>query len=141
MYIDSNIFIFAAQGQGELGKNCRKIISLVENGNIICASSYLVIDEVIWVLKKNIGRGKAVKIVKAMISLPIKWLEVDRRTIMQMVETFETSNLDPRVSLHISSMKIAGISTIVSEDGDFDPIGSVERMTAVDCLKRYWGSG
>ena len=137
MYIDSNIFIFAAQDPGEMGKNCRNIISLVEKGNMICASSYLVIDEVIWVLKKKIGREKAIKIVKAMISLPIKWLEVDRRTIMQMVETFEASNLDPRDSLHISSMKIAGISTIISEDGDFDTINSIERMTAADCLKRY----
>lgn len=137
MYIDSNIFIFAAEDQGEMGKTCRKIISLIEEGKIICASSYLVIDEVIWVLKKRIGKNKSIKIVNAIMSLPIKWLEVDRRTIMQMIETFEASYLDPRDSLHVSSMKIAGISTIISEDGDFDSIENIERITAIDCLKRF----
>ncbi|CAD7766795.1 MAG: hypothetical protein DNFNHJIP_00195 [Candidatus Argoarchaeum ethanivorans] len=53
MYIDSNIFIFAAIDKGGLGQNCREIIKLINEKKITCAASYLVVDEVIWILKKE----------------------------------------------------------------------------------------
>lgn len=136
MYIDSNIFIFAATDNGGLGKKCREIISLINNHKITGASSFLVIDEVMWIVKKHVGREDAVAIIKAMLSLPVKWIEVDKSVIIKMTDVFENSVLDPRDAAHVASMKELGLSSILSEDADFDAVNGVERVTVAECIEK-----
>ena len=136
MYIDSNIFIFAATDKDKLGQNCREIIRLINEQKITCVASFLVIDEVMWILKKNIGRDDAIKITKAMLSMPIKWVEVDKSVIVKMIDIFEKTILDPRDAVHIASMKELGLSLIVSEDADFDKVKGIERVNASKCIEK-----
>ena len=136
LYIDSNIFIFASTNKGKLGQNCRKIIKLTNEHKISCATSFLVLDEVMWVLKKNIGRESAIKIIKAILSMPIKWIDVDKSIMINTIEIFEKTKLDPRDSIHIASMKKMGLSTIISEDNDFDKIKGIERLNIMKCLEK-----
>ncbi len=137
MYIDSNIFLFAALDTTELGDNCRKVLEMIQDQELTCASSFLTVDEVIWILKKKMGKEKAVKISKASLSLPVKWIEIDRSIISGMIDQFEDNTLDPRDSLHLTSMKAAGINTILSEDTDFDKIKGIKRLSSKDLLKGY----
>lgn len=137
MYIDSNIFIFTATDKGKLGQKCREIIGLINDKKIACAASYLVVDEVIWVLKKSVGKDSAIKITKAMLSMPIKWIEIDKLIIIKMMGVFEKTTLDPRNSIHISSMKEVGLSVILSEDKDFNKAEGIERIGASKCIERY----
>ena len=88
MYIDSNIFIFAATDKGKLGEDCREIIRLISEQKIGCAASFLVLDEVVWILKKYIGKPDAIKIIKAMLSLPIRWIEIDKTVIIRMIDLY-----------------------------------------------------
>ncbi len=134
MYLDSNIFIFAAINQDELGQRCREIIKLVDNQKISAAASYIMVDEVLWVLKKNIGKEDAIKIVKTMLSMPVKWISVDEAVIFETLEIFETTSLDPRDSIHIASMRHVGLTTLVSEDRDFDKVKEIDRVNASKCL-------
>jgi hypothetical protein len=136
VYIDSNIFIFAATDKGKLGKDCREIIKFINEEKISCAASYLVLDEVIWILKKNVGKEYAIKITKAILSMRIKWIEVNKSIIIRMIDVYEKTTLDPRDSFHISSMKEAGLSVIVSEDNDFDKVEWVERIDASKCIEK-----
>lgn len=135
MYIDSNIFIFAALDRTELGDNCRRVLEMIQNNDLTCASSYLTIDEVIWVLKKKLGKENAVRIAKASMSLPVRWIDIDRAIMSRMIEQFSDHNLDLRDSLHLSSMKSAGINTILSEDGDFDNVKGIKRLDVEGLLK------
>ncbi len=137
MYIDSNIFIFASTDKGKLGQDCREIIRLINEQKIVCAASFLVVDEVMWILKKKVGRDDAIKITKAMLSMPIKWVDVDKSVIIKMIDIFEKTTLDPRDAIHIASMKELGLSSIVSEDNDFDKIGGIERIDTSECIKKY----
>ncbi|ATZ61507.2 MAG: type II toxin-antitoxin system VapC family toxin [Methanosarcinales archaeon Met12] len=137
MYIDSNIFIFAAIDKEKLGRNCREIIRLINKQRITCASSFLVIDEVMWILKKNVGKDNAIKITKAILTLPIKWIELDKSVIIRMVEIYEKTTLEPRDAIHFSSMKETGLSTIVSEDKDFDNVEGLEKISASKCIEKY----
>lgn len=138
MYIDSNIFIFAATDKGKLGKNCREVIRLINEQKIICASSFLVVDEAIWVLKKSVGKDSAIKITKAMLSMPINWIEIDKSVIIRMIDIYDKTTLDPRDAIHISSMRKVGLSVIVSEDNDFDKVDGIERINASKCIEKYF---
>ncbi|MFO8051779.1 MAG: type II toxin-antitoxin system VapC family toxin [Thermoplasmatota archaeon] len=135
LYIDSNIFIFAAMDRTVLGKDCREVLERIQNQDLICASSFLTIDEVIWVLKRKMGKDNAVRITKASLSLPVRWIEIDRPKMTGMIEQFNGHNLDPRDCLHLSSMKTAGINTILSEDADFDRVKGIRRLSAEEMLK------
>jgi len=137
LYIDSNIFIFAVTDKGKLGKNCRDVIGLISEQKIACAASFLMVDEVVWVLKKNVGKSDAIRIIKTMLSMPIKWIDVDKSVIIRMVDTYESLSLDPRDAIHVSSMKQLGLSVIVSEDADFDKIDGIERIDASQCRDRF----
>ena len=53
IYIDSNIFIFAALNNEELGDSARVISEEVENGNPEALTSALTFDEVILIVKKE----------------------------------------------------------------------------------------
>lgn len=134
MYFDSNIFIFAAIDRGKLGKDCREIMKLIDKQKISAAASFIVIDEVLWVLKRNIGKEDAIKIAKTMFSMPIKWVNVDESIILGTLDIFERMALDPRDSIHISSMRNVGLTTMVSEDKDFDKVEGIERINASECL-------
>jgi len=137
LYIDSNIFIFAAVDKGKLGKDCRNILKLIDEQEIVCAASFLVVDEVVWVLKRNIGKTDAVKITKAMLSMPIKWIDVTKSTTMRMIGIYEKTALGPRDAIHVASMKDVGISVIVSEDDDFDEVEGIERNNASEFIAKY----
>ncbi len=137
MYLDSNIFIFAAIDDGKLGQDCRNIIRLINEKKISCAASFIVIDEVIWILKKKVGKDDAIKIVKAMLSMPIKWISLDRSVIIEMLEIYEITELDPRGAIHFTSMKGSGLSIMVSEDKDFENVEGLERISASTCIERY----
>ena len=137
MYIDSNIFIFASMDKGKLGENSREIIKLINDQKISCAASFLILDEVMWILKKNVGRGDAIKIAKAILSMPIKWIEVDKSVVIKMINIFEKTKLDPRDAIHIASMKVLGLSSIVSEDDDFDKVDGIKRVTVSEFKEKY----
>jgi len=90
-----------------------------------------------WILKKNVGRDNAIKIIKAMLSMPIKWVEVDKSVIIKMIDIFEKTTLDPRDAIHIASMKELGLSFIVGEDNDFDKVDGIKRVNVSKCIEKY----
>lgn len=136
MYIDANIFIYASIDNKKLGKNCRKIIKAIDQKQIHCASSYLVVDEVLYILQKHIGKKDAFTLIKSIISLPVRWIEVDENVIISMLSLYDKTSLDPRDAIHVASMKKLGVSTLISEDSDFDTISEVTRVTADQTIQR-----
>lgn len=137
MYIDSNIFIYATLDTEQLGKQCRTVIKAINQQKITCASSYLVIDEVLWILKKQIGRADALTIIKSILSLPIKWIDVNNTVIINLISLFEQTTLDPRDTLHLASMKELALSTIITEDSDFDNIKGIKRISADQLVTQH----
>ncbi len=126
MYIDSNIFIFAAVDNGKLGSNARKFVKLVETGKMTAFVSPLVFDEVVWKVQGLTDRTTAKSIGKALMSLPLNWLDVTYYVTLRGLE-FYNDGLDPRDSLHAGVMMEYGIDIIVSEDSDFDGVKGIER--------------
>lgn len=137
MYIDSNIFIYASIDAEQLGKQCRRIIDAIDQQVISCASSYLVIDEVLWILKKHIGRKDSLTITRSILSLPIKWIDVNDAVMIRLIDRFEKTTLDPRDTLHLASMKEQKLTTIITEDTDFDNIKGIKRMSAAQVIKLH----
>ncbi|MFP4143091.1 MAG: type II toxin-antitoxin system VapC family toxin [Thermoplasmata archaeon] len=135
MYIDSNIFIYSAVDKNQLGENCRNIVEKIENGSLNAASSYLMLDEVLWILQKNIGKEDALESTKMFLSLPIKWIDVKRDIMYQSLELYDSTDLAPRDAIHMASMKKEKLTVLLSEDDDFDDIEGIERRSANEFLE------
>jgi len=54
-----------------------------------------------------------------------------------MGDILENTNIEPRDALHIACMLNNGLSTILSEDKDFDRIKNVKRIGAKEYLENY----
>ncbi len=136
MYIDSNIFIHSTLDKDELGENCRKVLEKIENGSLNASSSYLVLDEVLWILQNEIGKKDALRSTKMFLSLPIKWIDVKRDIIFQTLNIYGNCDLDQRDAIHLASIKKAKMTTILSEDSDFDEIEGIERKSVDKLLEK-----
>ena len=53
-----------------------------------------------------------------------------------MLSLYDQTGLDPRDAIHVASMKKLGVSTLISEDSDFDKIDELERVTADEMIHR-----
>jgi len=53
IYLDSNVFIYAALSTEELGQRARAILAKVQRGEEQVASSALTFDELVWAVKKH----------------------------------------------------------------------------------------
>ena len=56
LYLDSNVFLFAALDTGKLGIDAKALLRRVSDGKIKAEISPLVLDEVMWELQKALGR-------------------------------------------------------------------------------------
>lgn len=135
MYIDANIFIFAAVDTGKTGDQCRDIVTRLEDRDISAASSYLVIDEVLWVLQHEIGRADAVRATRMILSLPVRWMDIKRDVTVTALRLYEATDLDPRDAFHVAVMNTAGLTTILSQDSDFDGIQGIQRIPPAHLLE------
>jgi len=52
-----------------------------------------------------------------------------------MMQLFQETTLDPRDALHLASMYESNITSIISEDSDFNKIREITRLTAKQEVK------
>jgi uncharacterized protein len=135
MYVDSNIFISAILDKGRIGEDCTKFLEMIAERRILCVSSLLTMDEVLYILRKKTSKDDSIRFSKSYLSMPIRWIEVDRATIIGMLEAVENHDLRPRDAIHISTMRLQGIDTIISEDTDFDGIEVITRISPTDLIR------
>jgi predicted nucleic acid-binding protein len=135
LYVDSNIFISAILDERSIGKDCSKVLEMITDRRILCASSLLTMDEVLYVLRKKTSKDDSIRYVKSFFTMPIRWIEVDRATVIGMLEAVEKEDLKPRDAIHLSTMRMQGIDTILTEDTDFDGIEGIKRISPSDLIR------
>lgn len=99
MYIDSNIFIYAAIDNGEKGERARKVVEKVLNGEVKGSVSALVIDEVIWVVQRMTDRDVAERVARLIMSMPLIWMDISYQTAKYAMKYYR-KGLDPRDAFH-----------------------------------------
>lgn len=128
IYLDANVFIFAAVNEGEKGKKSRKTIKDIREGKEKAATSALTFDEVIWKVKKERGKEAALRAGKAILEMQnLIILDVDAPILWEAYELIKNYKLDPRDSIHAACAITHGIYTMISDDPDFDRIKDISR--------------
>jgi predicted nucleic acid-binding protein len=130
IYLDSCVFIYPVLFKNVKALVAKEIISRVERGEIECLTSTLTFDEIVWVIWRVREKATAVAAGREFLSLGGLKLSPPTPEILAIaVRLMEENNLKPRDAIHAATMKIAGLSEIISEDKDFDVLQWVKRYS------------
>lgn len=126
VYLDANVFVFAALARDELGEAARHILANLSK--IRAQTCCLTMDELAWVILQRSDMETAIENCKAAMSLQdLDVTPVKPTDIWGMTGEMKEQELKPRDALHLTIMKRLGEGTIVSEDKHFDKT-DVERI-------------
>ncbi|MHB1261635.1 MAG: type II toxin-antitoxin system VapC family toxin [Thermoplasmatota archaeon] len=124
IYLDSNVFVYAATDGGPQGKAAAKaLIKAIREG--ACTSS-LTADEVLWAISKKLGRDVAAAKVRQLLSLDIEVVAVEKRDIEAALAHFELG-LDPRDAIHAAVAIRRACSSVLSTDPAFAKVKGLRR--------------
>lgn len=131
IYLDSNIFVSAIINPptDQQASICKKILMKIISNEISAATSLLTWDEVIYVIKKTLGREIAIVEGKKFLIFPnLKFLKVDEDIIFQSQNLISKYQLNPRDAIHAATAIANNINEIISDDADFDQIKELKRI-------------
>lgn len=106
----------------------------MESGKYSCVTSCLVLDEVVWIVKKHRDYKTAIRAWKDILCLPIKIIPIDEKVAFRVPYFMEKYHLKPRDAIHASVMVENGINEIVSDDPDFKKIKEIRVKKIEDGL-------
>ncbi|HLC84222.1 MAG TPA: type II toxin-antitoxin system VapC family toxin [Candidatus Nanoarchaeia archaeon] len=132
IYIDANVFIFAAVSDDVRGNRAREIIDQVISGEEEGVTSSLTIDEVTWkVFRETKDRELAINEGLEILEFSnLKVVAVDAQTIKRALHLMKKHNkIAPRDAIHLEVALRSGCGEIVSDDADFDKINEIKRRS------------
>ena len=133
-YLDTNVIIYAIESHPKYGEKCKDVLKAVENAELEVCASTLILVEVINVLCKlnrileeeQKERLNIRKNIDAILSLPIKWIELDFAIIRRASEyQFKVSGID---YIHVASMELNLVNEVISADKELDKIDFIKRI-------------
>ncbi len=125
VYLDSTIFITAATNTGKEGERARKFI-LNSAGLFTSELSFV---EALRGITKKMGKEQACWTCERFFKLPkLSILPGDFEVTKRTIENYKTTNLEPRLAMHLAYMQINEINQIASLDPAFDKVKGIKRV-------------
>jgi uncharacterized protein len=130
-YIDTNVFIFPIlyeEEQEPKVKHAKQILKSIEKGELPAYISTLTWDEVVWIVRKVMGRAEAISQGQKLLGfLNLNWIIVDENILTQAQSLMNKYNLHPRDAVHVASAINRKIDSIISDDLDIDQVKEINR--------------
>lgn len=128
LYLDSNVFIYAAINTEEIGQKARVLLQKIQEGEEQAATSALTFDEVFWSIKKR-KPELAIETSYALLNFPnMEIIPADRKLALSALRIIDEYNLAPRDALHAATAIDAKADYIVSTDPHFDKLKELKRQ-------------
>ena len=131
-YIDANIFIYPilyAEEQETKVKQAKKILLSIEKGELLAYTSTLTWDEVVWIVRKSMGRDQAVSQGQKLLGFSnLKWIVADENILSRAQTLMNKYILHPRDSIHVASAIDKKIYNVISDDKDLDQVKEIKRI-------------
>ena len=129
IYLDTNVFIYAATNDDEKGNWARQILKTIIEEKEQGYTSCLTWDEVVHALWKLRGKEKAHIEGRKMLELGnIHFLPPTINIINKAQDLIEQTSLKPRDAIHAATAIVKGISNFATNDDDFDEVKELKRL-------------
>lgn len=129
VFLDTNIFLYAAGGPHPLRETCAKVLLRVADGSLDATINSEVVQEVLYVLIRHGRRLEGLTLARHLASLFPDLLPVTRKDMAEACDLLQHyPGLSVRDAVHAATMLHNGLGTVVSVDRDFDRIPQIRRL-------------
>jgi hypothetical protein len=128
VFLDANYLIYLRYAEnGEIYEYCVELLKKLDEDEPI--TNVVVIDEVVWILKRRYGVDEAeiFDFLDRMVEF-LTIIQLDEGDYNRMKGFMLNYGLKPSDALHVSTMSKTKTSYIISEDGEFDRVEWVRRV-------------
>ena len=132
VFVDSNIFVYAAQANPQLGKACRKIVDDIEQRRIDAVTSIANIAEVGEVIDRHAGRETAVNVIELLLALPMDVEGVVKEHAVEALSVFSVKKANYFDTIFLAVMREKFIDTIITNDSHFDKFEGITVIKPLD---------
>lgn len=129
-YLDSNIFLNSILYDDDIASKCKKIIYKIVKKEIIGTTSILTWDELVYIIRKNLGKEIAITEGEKFLKMPnLVFIDVNKNIVYKAQKLVNKYNLKPRDAIHTATAILNDIQEIISDDNDFDKIDEIKRIS------------
>jgi uncharacterized protein len=131
VFLDSNIFMYAAGTPHPYKVACLHILSALETGDLKAAVNVEIFQELLYRYSHIKLADKGLQLCRDIFQYPLLILpvtEADMRLAIDLFDTHRAAGLKPRDAIHAATMQNNGISRVMSADREFDHLKSVTRI-------------
>lgn len=129
IFLDTNIFLYAAGAPHALKSVCAGLVLRVSRGDLLATTNAEVVQEILHVYARRGGRKNALTLGLNTAALLPNLLPVTRADVLRACDLMDRyRSLSSRDAIHAATMLSNGIEKIVSVDPDFDVIREIERI-------------
>jgi hypothetical protein len=113
-------------------KKAANILRDIANGELLAFTSTLTWDEVIWTIRKFLGKSESINQGQKLLGFTnLHFINVDENILSRAQILMSNYNLKPRDSIHAASAIDKKLKTIISDDIDFDKVKEITRIPLV----------
>ena len=131
VFLDVNVFMYAAGGPHAYKDVCVRILADVENGILPAAINTEVLQELLYRYGHINLSDKGIQLCRDIMKYPLTILPITERDIRSAIDLFEThraAGVKPRDAIHAATMQNNSISQIISADKDFEAFAALKRI-------------
>lgn len=131
VFLDANVFMYAAGAAHAYKEPCKRILADVESGSLIAVSNTEILQEILYRFHRIQLPDKGLQLCQFVLELPLQVLPVtvsDIQSAVAILEQFRPISLKTRDAIHAATMQNSQLTRIISADRDFDHLPFVERI-------------
>jgi predicted nucleic acid-binding protein len=131
IFLDVNVFMYAAGSPHPYKDPCIHILSDVETGALVAAVNTEIFQELLYRYSHIKLADKGVQLCRDILKYPFIILPVTEADIRLAVDLFDSHRMvgvKPRDAIHAATMQNNGISRLISADKDFEHLDFVTRI-------------
>ncbi len=135
IFLDVNVFIYAAGAPHPYKDPCIRILSDVETGTMKAAVNTETFQEILYRYTHIRLADKGIELCRELLKYPFTILpvtEADIRLAIDLFDSYHVLGLTPRDAIHAATMQNNGISRLISADRDFEHLSFVTRLDPLD---------
>ncbi len=135
IFLDTNIFMYAAGASHPYKEPCVRILSDIESGALVAAINTEVFQELLYRYSHIKLADKGVRLCREILNYSLTILpvtEADIRLAIELFDAHRAKGLGPRDAIHAATMQNNDISRLMSTDTDFRYLSFITRIDPLD---------
>ena len=129
IYVDSNIFIsHLIYDNSTHATSSKRVLTAVEKGIVVAYTSTLTWDEVVWVVRRVLGRPDSIQAGEKLLAFPnLRFVAASEEIIRSAQKISSEHSVAPRDAVHLASALSKAVDLLISDYSDLDVLPELKR--------------